>query len=339
MLAKETEYQSLPGSGIRSGRFFAVAPTRSRLWLAKDHLLCVDNDHFTENYRRFYYKDIQAISIRKTYRWETWSILLVVLALLTAGLAHLLGDSTLLWTVEGVFCVFLVINLLRGPSCMCHLYTQVHTEELSSLGRLKNALRTREHLIPRIQSVQGSLSGIDAEEFPSKVVSKRAEASRSSNPGSRPHLNARTYRGGAHRFLFALLLCAGLVNLILLQNHRMSVSILNIALGVGLLVSVIVAIVRQYEVPIRTSVRSLTWVTLAFTTSVYVVGMVRYMMVTLSNPNIAANQWELLKIYATPAPVEAPILLGLRVVYVVVSLALAVPGLLLSWNSVPGGRE
>jgi len=333
MATQEKEFRPLTGRGIRKGRFFAVAPTRSRLWLAKDHLLCVDNNHFSENYRRFYYKDILAVTIRKTYRWEIWNIVWGALAVVTAGVAHIMGDAIYLWSMEGVFCLSLVINLLRGPSCVCHLYTSVHTEEMPSLGRLKNALKARERLYPLIQQAQGELAAAGIQDLAAEVAKKMTDRSFSRPLRSESRGISSGYQGGVHKFLFALLLLTGIVNLILLHSNHVGTTLLNITLGIGLFISVIVSIVRQYEVQIRAAVRTLTWATLGYMTVVYVLAMMRYIVVAATNPNIANNQWELIRVYSTPSPVESPLLHGLRILYIVCSFVLAIPGLVLSLKS------
>jgi len=301
--------------------------------LAKDYLLCIDNDHFSENYRRFYYKDIQAVTIRKTYRWEIWNIVWGALALLTVGAAYTLRDSLFFWFMEGAFCLSLVINLLRGPSCVSHLYTSVHTEEMPSLGRLRNALKARERLIPLIQRAQGDLAAAGIQDLAAQIAKKIADGSFFRPSRSDSHGNTSGYQGGAHKFLFALLLFTGMVNWVFLHSHHIGMTFVNITLGIGLLISVIVSIVRQYEVQIRAAVRTLTWATLGYMTVVYFLAMMRYMIVAATYPNIVNNQWELMRVYSTLSPLESPLLLGLRIVYIVCSFVLAIPGLVLSLKS------
>src|SRR6185503_16307515 len=58
-------YRRLPGreSGLLS---------YSRLWLGPDHLLLARTTFFSEEYKRFYFRDIQAIVMRKTRRHLFW---------------------------------------------------------------------------------------------------------------------------------------------------------------------------------------------------------------------------------------------------------------------------
>jgi hypothetical protein len=52
-------YKRLPGNG-------ANFLERITLYLATDHLLYVSSTGFSESYRRFYFRDIHAITVRKT---------------------------------------------------------------------------------------------------------------------------------------------------------------------------------------------------------------------------------------------------------------------------------
>ena len=64
----EVEYRRLTRARNRS-RFALVATSRASLWLAKDHLLQIDTSGYTENYKRFHFRDIQALVLCKTDAW------------------------------------------------------------------------------------------------------------------------------------------------------------------------------------------------------------------------------------------------------------------------------
>ncbi len=143
---------------------------RTSLWLGKDHLLCIDSNGYTESYKRFYFRDIQAIMVRKTDRWKYYSLVLGVLTGLFALFA-LLGRSevvalAVLGTIAGLFALALVLTLAGGTTCVCHLRTAVHTEELHSLDRFRKARRTLERLRPVISAAQG---GIATTEVPPRI--------------------------------------------------------------------------------------------------------------------------------------------------------------------------
>ena len=57
------KYRKLPGRAAGFGE-------ASRLYLSGDHLLLVTATGFSESYRRFYLRDIQSITARRTVAWE-----------------------------------------------------------------------------------------------------------------------------------------------------------------------------------------------------------------------------------------------------------------------------
>jgi hypothetical protein len=62
------EYKRIGGRGARRRQFF----TRNTLWLGADHLLQVEHTGYTEEYKRFYFRDIQGITVQKDNRFLYW---------------------------------------------------------------------------------------------------------------------------------------------------------------------------------------------------------------------------------------------------------------------------
>ena len=329
------EYRRLPGKGARRGHFFGLAPTRSTAWLADDHLLSVDNDYFSEDYKRFYFKDIQALSIRRTRTWEVANVVWGVLAILTSLGAYALDNNMFLWTMEGLFCLGLLVSLLRGPTCVFRLHTAVHTEEMPSLGRLKAALKAREILYPLIQQAQGEPFVPDVQLATAELV--RANNVAGTESGIVP--NPSGYQGGVHKVLFGLMSLSALVNLILLYDSHVGITVLNVFMGFGLFACAILAVVRQYETHMGTAIRTLSWTALGVLTVFYFIGMMHYMFVTVAYSDVVRTQWELMKIYSATMPKTAPWFLGLRVCFAVVSLSVSVPALILLLRQSRGWQE
>ena len=75
----ENEYIRLPGRGSVNEGFFTSASGKSRLFLGKDHLLRVNSNGWTENYRRFYFTDIQAVVVSLTNWRLIWNIVHAVI--------------------------------------------------------------------------------------------------------------------------------------------------------------------------------------------------------------------------------------------------------------------
>jgi hypothetical protein len=164
----EKEYRRLTRArSRRKGPLtFVISVQRSSLWLGRDHLLNVDSSYFAEKYRRFYFRDIQAITIRKTGRRRIWNLVLALLLLFSFGLAArdlstALSDgfaSPVLAVWFSILAMALLANNLLGPSCTVYLRTAVQTEELPSLNRIRRTRKVLDRIRPLIVAVQGQLA-------------------------------------------------------------------------------------------------------------------------------------------------------------------------------------
>lgn len=167
MAGSDVHYRRLPGKGLRRQGFLAVARIYSTLWLAGDHLLNVDSNGFAEDYKRFYFRDIQALLVQKTRRGVTWSIILSIIAFIfmlaafrAAGRAE--SEMMIVWAVNaGIFLIFLLLNLWRGPTCTCYIITAVQEEILPSLDRIKTAEKVIRTLRRTIKQAQENLSATE----------------------------------------------------------------------------------------------------------------------------------------------------------------------------------
>lgn len=154
-------YQRLTFARGRGG--FAVAfRSRSSLWLGPDHVLCVETNGYTENYKRFYFRDIQAISIRETGRRYVWNAILVLPVVgCVVGLSMNLVSANNLAAiiVWGIFAILLTvsfaINNLLGSTCACQLRTAVQVENLPSLCRARQTRKVLAKIRPFITAAQG----------------------------------------------------------------------------------------------------------------------------------------------------------------------------------------
>ncbi len=154
MGAAKMKYKRLPGG--RRGFF-----RQSSLWLGDDHLLAVTGWRFTEDYKRYYYRDIQALVVARTRRWAvTLPWFFPALGLLIWGLiAQATAISRLAevcWYLVGaVVLAWLYVSL--KASVRCSIQTAVSREELPSLLRFWSARRTIRILGDRIAQAQGTL--------------------------------------------------------------------------------------------------------------------------------------------------------------------------------------
>ena len=161
----EMRYQRLTRAHARS--MFSIAfASRSSLWLGDDHLLCVDSAGYSETYKRFYFRDIQAIVISETNRRTIWNAVLILPAVFAlAGLMmnafqprHNIG-ATIAWSIVAVILLVpFVINNILGATCACQLRTAVQIEELPSLSRVRKARKVLETIRPFVTAAQGQLT-------------------------------------------------------------------------------------------------------------------------------------------------------------------------------------
>ncbi len=136
--------------------------SNQRLYAGSDHLLAVDGQ-YEEEYRRFFYKDIQAFIIARTRQADISSgVLLCILAfasfmVLSEDQAFQIGG----YIIGAPILILLVIHLLIGPTCDCRVKTAVQIERLRSLGSRRKARRVVGKLSQRIHEAQGELSQED----------------------------------------------------------------------------------------------------------------------------------------------------------------------------------
>jgi len=155
MEATRIRYRKLPGRR----RGFVVG---SSVWLAEDHLLLVKSYRFREEYRRFYFADIQAIVSAAAPRFHisTRSAAIGAVWSFACLLAFVNARFTAFETVVSVVGVLLVVawigvSLFR--SCRCRIYTAVSSEELPSLYRVWTLRKFRDQVEPLITQAQGAL--------------------------------------------------------------------------------------------------------------------------------------------------------------------------------------
>jgi hypothetical protein len=146
-------YVQLPGS-YRG--FFRKAS----LWEGVDHILSVKGTRFNEEYRRFYYRDIQAFVVENRARAGSigwWIVLLILLIISLVATAE--NDPPYSWVVLVAISVVLVVRLeiTFRRSCRCSIQTAVSREPLPSLMRRTAAAATIARLEGRIAAEQGDL--------------------------------------------------------------------------------------------------------------------------------------------------------------------------------------
>lgn len=134
-----------------------------RLYQGSDHLLQLSSTGFSEAYKRFYFRDVQAILIQKTHAGKFvngfWGLFLFIFGLSASGMAG--GAAIAMWSIAAFFGVCLLANTLAGPTCACYIRSAVQTERLTPLTRIRTARRLLKRIRPLIAEQQGSLSRED----------------------------------------------------------------------------------------------------------------------------------------------------------------------------------
>jgi hypothetical protein len=146
-------YVQLPGS-------YRGFLRKASLWEGIDHILSVKGTRFNEEYRRFYFRDIQAVIVENRPRWGSlgWWIILLIL-LFIASIAAAENDPHYSWVALLLLVLVLIVRLhmVFSRSCRCSLQTAVSREELPSVLRRSAAEALIRRLETRIAMEQGNL--------------------------------------------------------------------------------------------------------------------------------------------------------------------------------------
>lgn len=330
---KEKEYIKLPGKGRKRGISSLFIRNSAKLYQAKDHILCVYNNVFAEDYKRFYFKDIQAITICRTNNWIVRNIILgLCTALLLLMTISFEGIALIIFSViTGEFLLWLIINWLRGPTCISNLYTAVSKEELPSLNRLKTAEKVLNKLRLAIETAQGKLLAEDirniSEENPKEETP--VTAPRTDTVKARAGEDLKPYYGRPHEILFILLLSSGLLSLSQFYINNMVITSLEMLIGSFLGIVLIVAIVKQHSSRMSGGLIGITWMTAGYFLLSFIIGYVIFLFGAFKFPQGITTQWYLLKIYSQLSPTDNSFLMGLTIFSTVYSFTAGAAGLFL----------
>jgi len=271
-------YRRLPGKkrGLGSWR---------TLWVGDDHLLSVDSNGYTEEYTRYYFKDIKAIFTRRTSKGKIWNALLAaafavcILAFLTS-----LGNEATSWTgtsavLSALMLAALFANIILGATCRCHILMPLGIQELPTLRRIRSVRRTLETIGPYVEVSQGVLTPEEAlapAAFPdARIPSPPLHGRLETVPlGER---QVPVYRGGMHLAVFSLLIGEAVLGFAALRYHGRPLLLISGLMTLSLFACLVAAIVKQQGSPVPRFVGRLVWVALGVLaiaiTSGYYVGI------------------------------------------------------------------
>lgn len=297
-----TAYTKIPGSGKRLHG--PVALSICQLWIGQDHLLSVDQYGFFftfhEKYRRFYYSDIQGITVQETTASRKWTVLWSVLSIVMLGcsaLVHSLWETSAgaPWITAAMVapCVFfLMLNLWRGPSCRVTIHTAVQSELLPSLNRIKRARQFLPLVLPRIESAQGRLEGGEMSAF---------AASPSSPPDALFHPPILPDHLARHRSTYFVALSISLVlhsaaTGLLFFHPGLLLGAASALLGVGVSIFWTVAMIQASKHHVSRALRRFGWISLGYISVLYMISMLYYTIIGVSNPSLSYDAMEWLRL-------------------------------------------
>jgi len=332
MAKKVKEYNKLPGS--KKGFFIG----KYTLWQGADHLLHIFSRVGIEDYKRFYFDDIQAIIVRKTITGKVQNIILGCLMLLFLFPAFIFegGWSVFYIAVVSILFLILLVNLLLGPTCDTRLMTAVQTEKLQSLHRLNKTFRVMDQIGQHIQQVQGSLSRDDLSQIPGTPAGRRSITGK---PGTAPTQVAKHENGRAHLILFALLLLNGVLVISEFFISHVVPTLLSTVTGFCIGIFVIIALVRQHNSDLPGSLRIITWTTLGYVCVAFGMGYIVGMVFAIKNPSLAYNQWELIKALSSLSPWDSSLKLSYNILVLGGAFSLGIPGLIFHRRSGSRGER
>lgn len=146
-----SEYKRLPGSRSRLFR-------RDRLYLGPDHVLLVRSQSFSEEYRRFYYSDIQALVLQERPVRNRRIADSVAIGVVLAAIVALFATDHPVWgTLLSLVVLAYSWFALRRQDCKAWLQTAVGTAELPSLCRSRSARKAIALIDERIRTAQTAL--------------------------------------------------------------------------------------------------------------------------------------------------------------------------------------
>jgi hypothetical protein len=317
-------YQRLPGKkkGFITGQH--------TLWRSRDHLLQIYARWGTEDYKRYYFNDIQAIITRKT---EVGKIQNFVMGALVGLFGFFVLTSSGGWMVFNsivalVLCLILIINILKGPTCETHLLTAVQTEKLHSLNRLPTAQVVMNQLKPIIERFQGTLQRENLVQRSAQFSNRKRQASATRlvqrTPTVRKHESGRV-----HLVLFALLSLNGLIVAASFALTHVGLTFLGTALMLMMGICVIVALVKQHGSNLQYAMRTMTWAALGYVCFLFISGYIISVALAFKNPDMVHNQWEMIKLFSSTTPWDSALMMTINIIALSGALAIGIPGLFL----------
>ncbi|MGD9251490.1 MAG: hypothetical protein PVG19_09725 [Desulfobacterales bacterium] len=302
------------------------------IWQGADHLITAETTMASEEYRRFYYRDIQAIVIRKTAWHHVFSLLFGLPAVLFLILGVFGDGLAYAWLALAVWTgAMLGINLWRGPTCVCHVRTAVQNVRVRALVRLRRVHRVLGQITPLIAQAQGHLptgpSRADASLSPAPPRDHEdppaATASEAATAPVAPRL---------HQVLFGGYVMQALLAGIGFNLNGLIFGLLESLFVIGVMILTFVALARQADSAISPAAKRVTWAGLGFVCLQIASGYILGFWSFTRHPELIGDQWALFEHLVMLSPHDHPMLMGLQFFTLVAALILGAGGLVSLWT-------
>lgn len=239
------------------------------LWTGADHLLSVHNTRFVDEYRRFEWREIQAIVIRKQPRFRVpvyWALACGVafVGVIAGKIRHNDSVTVLSWAVLLLLALYwLSASLLL--SCRCDIQTAIGDYELRGLYRYTAAQRAVETLEARIHDAQGALAeDWDLDDAPDSALPQAAEQIPESDSGNRK------------QDLVAALACAALLVDALFSWLARAPHISRAVQIFNVLATLVAVILPVFSIAVSMRSKRFTFMRNLFLIAVFAVGLANY---------------------------------------------------------------
>ena len=249
-------YRKMPG------KRFTWIGSRS-LWQGPDHLLWVEGSIMHERYKRFYYKDIQAMIMAQSVRRTVFAVLWGGLALLFGAVSLLSGTSAFPYvstTFTLGFTLLFAINFLLGNSCDVYIQTAVQLERISTIVRVYKAEVVLDRIKPRVEHAQGV--------FHPQSIADGNGAFTPGIPGTLATFGSKRplsdFKPTLYWVLFGLLAGMGIVRGMQIWIKSILLAGLDMFSLAASLVLVIIVLVRWHSHVKGTMVSAVSWLTAVF---------------------------------------------------------------------------
>ncbi|HEY7162579.1 MAG TPA: hypothetical protein VH815_15055 [Acidobacteriota bacterium] len=324
----QTEYKRLPGTGYAFLGF-----GRSSLWLGEDHILMILRRGYVEEYKRFYFRDICTIVIQKTGLYLALNgavgLLLSVFLFL-----HFLGFIQWHWSrpehialaiPTTALLLLLLVNTVKGPTCVTKLGTAVHAVNIPSMNRLRQSLRVVAIVRKKIEETQGHLS--------QEVLLQHPKIEEPPVLFPPPHRSTEKSdlvndNGTVHLSLFVFLLIDAALTIVTISYRNQTLLIVNLFLSVIFWFLLILALIRQRRKMVPAGVSGLTWGVLIYSVVYYTWSYLFTIFFAIQHPGATTSRWDWIKTMWALSPLDNPGLFVLTIFSIACSLSLGIPGLI-----------